>query len=1492
MIKKWLVFLGGCFLVAGTLWAANPLMTLEGTFSDSSKGVLQGSKQVSVKLTSNADLVNASEGTILWQETLPSVFFVDGFMAVELGQTTLLKKDYFLQPNLSFIVAIDGVTGKVSIPIRNVPLAFYSQVAGEALKVSANNIVGSITADKLSGSFTGITSVGTLTSTLNVSSGLVVNSSLIYANAGKNMVGIGTTRPSYLLDVAGSVRFSGSGALLVFPDGSTMNTAVKPLNSDQLIVQKGNVYFEADSDKNSVGDVRFKTAGVDRLIVLNNGWVGVGNTDPTQEFDVNGGVRLRNTSTLNPGTIFFDGTNFKGYDGTSLKLLDVQSNSGGGWTYQSVSKTIILTDGQTTKVSVGTLSQPSALEVYGTVSSNVVRGQFIGDGSQLTNLNLNSFANIGLTTNKGGTGVTSFRSNGLVYTSSTGNRLLAYPTMNAGMLLIGTGVGAPTFNKLIAGSGASINSTAGSITIAHAFTSTQTSATGNNGVVIQSVSLDRFGHVTRLSTANLDTRYDSRYYGQSLADTRYLNVTGDVMTGPITFSGVTVNLQTLSNNQSMALMPHGSGKVGIGTSIPLQKLDINGGLRLGNTTANIAGSLRFDTGSSRFQGYNGTDWVYLDLQLSGSGGWGTSSGKVILDDINNKVGIGSSNPTEKLTVGGNIFTTGNMRVSGNALITGLVKVGSNLTALGKLATLNVVTLTTDVTGTLPITNGGTGATTTASVRTAFGVAKNGANSDITSLTGLTTALSVAQGGTGSTTASGARTALGLGIIATKNAIDITGGDITGTLPVAKGGTGGTTFTSGTFIRGAGTSALSSSAILFESSSKIGIGTSTPGQVLDVVGTVNVTKAFTVNGVSMGSTAGGWTLGSGKITLATDTNKVGIGNSNPTEKLTVAGNIFTTGNMRVSGNALITGLVKVGSNLTALGKLATLNVVTLTTDVTGALPVSNGGTGVTTTASMRTAFGVAKSGANSDITSLTGLATALSVAQGGTGSTTAAGARSSLGLGIIATKNAIDITGGDITGTLPVSKGGTGGTTFTSGTFIRGAGTSALASSAILFESSSKIGIGTSTPGQVLDVVGTVNVTKAFTVNGVSIGAGSGASWAGATKLYTMAKVGIGITSPNPAFHVVTQNGVVFTGAYGTGTIPVDSTSTSELTGAGNEYTRLMWYPKRAAFRVGLLTNTNKTFWDDSNIGNYSIAMGSDSRATADYSVVAGGSGNLAGGQRSFVGSGVTNFTYASDSAIVGGNNNKIYGGSTSFIGGGSSNQISQSASISFIGGGQGNSITKSLQAAILGGRGNVILNDADYSTIGGGYSNRIDGASYSFAAGRGAKAVDSGSFVWGDSTSANVQTTAANQFIVRASGGLWFGNNSSVDSTGWATRLLQTSTGAFLTTSGTWTNVSDKNRKENFQAIDLNSVLEKIDQLPVTKWNYKVDGASIKHIGPVAQDFYAAFQLGDTDTAISTIDESGVALAAIKALSTKLKEKDQKISDLEKRIEALEKLLK
>ena len=97
---------------------------------------------------------------------------------------------------------------------------------------------------------------------------------------------------------------------------------------------------------------------------------------------------------------------------------------------------------------------------------------------------------------------------------------------------------------------------------------------------------------------------------------------------------------------------------------------------------------------------------------------------------------------------------------------------------------------------------------------------------------------------------------------------------------------------------------------------------------------------------------------------------------------------------------------------------------------------------------------------------------------------------------------------------------------------------------------------------------------------------------------------------------------------------------------------------------------------------------------------------------------------------------------------------------------------------------------------------------------------------------------------------------------------------------------SDRNAKENFTAVNAREVLGKVANLPVTQWNYKTDGKDVQHLGPMAQDFLAAFGLdGADDKHISVVDEGGVALAAIQGLNQKVEEREGRIQEQESRIQ-------
>jgi hypothetical protein len=111
-----------------------------------------------------------------------------------------------------------------------------------------------------------------------------------------------------------------------------------------------------------------------------------------------------------------------------------------------------------------------------------------------------------------------------------------------------------------------------------------------------------------------------------------------------------------------------------------------------------------------------------------------------------------------------------------------------------------------------------------------------------------------------------------------------------------------------------------------------------------------------------------------------------------------------------------------------------------------------------------------------------------------------------------------------------------------------------------------------------------------------------------------------------------------------------------------------------------------------------------------------------------------------------------------------------------------------------------------------------------------------------------------------------------------------------LEIAGILTQLSDRSSKENLSPVDSQDVLEKVVGLPVSEWNFKTDEDGIRHIGPMAQDFREAFGLGKDERHISSMDTSGVALAAIQALYQGLQEKELRVQKLETELSELETL--
>ena len=156
--------------------------------------------------------------------------------------------------------------------------------------------------------------------------------------------------------------------------------------------------------------------------------------------------------------------------------------------------------------------------------------------------------------------------------------------------------------------------------------------------------------------------------------------------------------------------------------------------------------------------------------------------------------------------------------------------------------------------------------------------------------------------------------------------------------------------------------------------------------------------------------------------------------------------------------------------------------------------------------------------------------------------------------------------------------------------------------------------------------------------------------------------------------------------------------------------------------------------------------------------------------------------------------------------------------------------------------------------------------------------------MWADNSGLDFTSTGENEFSVRATGGARI--VTGITPQGGALAGVSVAAGG-----GSWSSLSDENAKENFRAVDVREVLERVTALPITTWNYKAQPASQRHIGPTAQGFAAAFGVGEDARRISSVDADGVALAAIQGLRQLVGEQAEALRGRDERIAALEKAL-
>ena len=311
-----------------------------------------------------------------------------------------------------------------------------------------------------------------------------------------------------------------------------------------------------------------------------------------------------------------------------------------------------------------------------------------------------------------------------------------------------------------------------------------------------------------------------------------------------------------------------------------------------------------------------------------------------------------------------------------------------------------------------------------------------------------------------------------------------------------------------------------------------------------------------------------------------------------------------------------------------------------------------------------------------------------------------------------------------------------------------------------------------------------------------------------------------------------------------------------------------------------LIGGHPTNWVTAGVYGATIGGGGESelfndvnRVTDHYGTIGGGKNNQAGDNAGTVGDsgnatvgGGDSNTASNNYTTVGGGYLNTAGGDLATVGGGHYNRAIDYAATA--GGGASNTASN-WYATVGGGENNGASGFS--STVPGGFYNNAYG-DYSFAAGSRAKAFNQGCFVWADSTGLDLNCTNNNRFVTRASGGYKLFTDSNMSTFAW-----------LAPGASTWSEASDRNVKENYLPTDGKKILISLASIPITTWNYKSQDPSIRHMGPVAQDFSAAFGLGESDKRINTIDVDGVALAAIQGLYKVVQEKEGRISTLEER---------
>jgi trimeric autotransporter adhesin len=284
----------------------------------------------------------------------------------------------------------------------------------------------------------------------------------------------------------------------------------------------------------------------------------------------------------------------------------------------------------------------------------------------------------------------------------------------------------------------------------------------------------------------------------------------------------------------------------------------------------------------------------------------------------------------------------------------------------------------------------------------------------------------------------------------------------------------------------------------------------------------------------------------------------------------------------------------------------------------------------------------------------------------------------------------------------------------------------------------------------------------------------------------------------------------------------------------------------------------------------SISAGSHNQIQGSGSVISGGRSHSIQGNGTGISGGESHQVSGSYSTVQGGLDHQIQGDMTT-VGGGMGHRSEGYGHV--ISGGDGHRVS-GLHGTVSGGEANVIT--GHFGSVSGGQSNNVTGKYGAILGGYSNEASGEGSVAMGRYAHANHEGS----FV-------W---SDGAESTGMTTEkdnqfIVKASGGvAFYTGvgdggvvldsgSGSWAVVSDRNKKTNLTGVDSDAILTKLEGMKIQEWEYKSKQKETKkdrHIGPMAQDFYEAYGLGRDEKHISTVDADGIALVSIQALAKRI----------------------